>query len=578
MNRSNIPDMIISSRHLNKNYLLGSYLNEDIILYEKVQNIIYSPEWITDSIISKKLVDNRKYKIELRNGRDIIDKKTNLRIELPKVKRKLPKSDSSDSKNNINRYKSKRKKSVVKNKKYMEDYLPIPLASLTLNEKKDTENYNFQNTLNHKNEEKSYEKLIQRYKSKKPQIKENRDKIIKYTEAEEKFLSDSSGNISYFNADSEVNCLDLENKLSIKSTKASTTNEVDYQENLDDHILQYEENIEPVNNLNSHIIDHLEKIMDFYTSNNDEFQALIYRRAIAQLKYCKETITSISDIEHFPYIGKSIKEKIKEILHSGKCTKSEFLSNDPKTKSLKELSKVYGVGINLANKFYNMGITNIEQLRKNKHLLKGNQLIGLKYCEDLSQRIPRAEVSEIADVVKKELYKILPENLLKVELCGSYRRGKETVSDVDILITRTDEGAVTGILDSLVKNLKKTGCILEILSLSHSASGGRSQFMGICKLQTNSNSLHRRIDIRVYHKKHYPFALLYFTGSANFNRTMRLYANKLGYNLSDLSLEFLGSYKTRIHQLSGKNVICEYEEDIFRKLGLDYVYPKKREI
>jgi DNA polymerase lambda len=54
--------------------------------------------------------------------------------------------------------------------------------------------------------------------------------------------------------------------------------------------------------------------------------------------------------------------------------------------------------------------------------------------------------------------------------------------------------------------------------------------MGVCQYQ---EEIHHRIDIKYYPINEYPYALLYFTGSDMFNRSMRLYASKLGIQLSD---------------------------------------------
>ena len=142
---------------------------------------------------------------------------------------------------------------------------------------------------------------------------------------------------------------------------------------------------------------------------------------------------------------------------------------------------------------------------------------------------------------------------------------------MDILITRKDEGGIEGILQSLVDALHIRGLITDTLSMSDRL---RSSFMGISQLEGKP---HRRLDIKIYLKQHYPFAMLYFTGSAYFNRSMRLFANKTGYNLSDSGLENVVGYRKNRVGL-GKFIKCETEEDIFKALGLDYKAPHERDI
>jgi DNA polymerase lambda len=71
-------------------------------------------------------------------------------------------------------------------------------------------------------------------------------------------------------------------------------------------------------------------------------------------------------------------------------------------------------------------------------MLSSTQKIGLKYYDDFQVRIPRETVSKIYKTVQVSAKELFGSNLVEVECCGSYRRGKQTCGDVDILITRTD--------------------------------------------------------------------------------------------------------------------------------------------
>jgi DNA polymerase/3'-5' exonuclease PolX len=326
-------------------------------------------------------------------------------------------------------------------------------------------------------------------------------------------------------------------------------------------------------NLNEHITNELEKIRDYHQNEGNVFESLAYRKAIAQIKNSTEKITSCDQLKSYKYLGKSIGKKIKEILLTGKLGKTDYLKDDERNNTLKLLTGVWGIGMGLANKLYRKNIKTIEDLRKNQDLLNKNQLVGLKYYEEIKQRIPRTECEEVLALVKEELYTILPEELFEVQLCGSYRRGKETCGDMDILITRKDEGGIEGILQTLVDKLMSRDLITDILQVSN-VGYGRNTFMGISKLD---NRPHRRLDIKTYQKEFYPFALLYFTGSAYFNRSMRLFASKVGYNLSDLGLYKVNGFrKNKVP--TGTSIVCANEEEIFKVLGLDYKTPSERDI
>ena len=79
--------------------------------------------------------------------------------------------------------------------------------------------------------------------------------------------------------------------------------------------------------------------------------------------------------------------------------------------------------------------------------------------------MPRSEAKKIYEVVENTALKIFGKKI-KVIACGSYRRGKPTCGDVDILITRTDDKPINGMLTTLVDMLKGQGFMTDVLSLT----------------------------------------------------------------------------------------------------------------
>lgn len=256
-----------------------------------------------------------------------------------------------------------------------------------------------------------------------------------------------------------------------------------------------------------------------------------YRRAISNIKTYTKPITDASQMDEIPYVGDGIKKKVKELIEEGKMTKLANLEGDPKLIALEALAQIWGVGPQSASKLYSSGIHSIAQLRQkikeNPDLLNSNQKIGLKYYEDFKERMPREEAAEIAEFVKEQAQKLFGDTI-QVTACGSFRRGKSTCGDVDCLVTRTDSKPIDGLLEKLLGRLEALGFLKERLSTSSKT------YMGVCQVEGRERS--RRIDIKVYPKEEYGFALLYFTGSDYFNRSMRLYAEKKGYTLSDRGL------------------------------------------
>ena len=164
-------------------------------------------------------------------------------------------------------------------------------------------------------------------------------------------------------------------------------------------------------NKNKHLIDEFEKILEFHTNEGNKFEALAYRKVIGILKKYKEEINDPNNIPKIKGIGPKMTEKIKEILITGKCRKSDNVSNDAKNKSIKELTTVHGIGIKQANEFYAQGIKSIDDLKKINNNLPSTIQKGIKYYDDIQIKIPREEITELFKVIEEELYNILDKKL-----------------------------------------------------------------------------------------------------------------------------------------------------------------------
>jgi DNA polymerase lambda len=201
-----------------------------------------------------------------------------------------------------------------------------------------------------------------------------------------------------------------------------------------------------------------------------------------------------------------------------------------------------------------------EILKKYKITLTKPQEIGVQKAifEDIQKRIPRSEVEDIhkrvvvaldklaaTDEYKKGLEfakKENPDHTLTCQVCGSYRRGKDTCGDVDIIVVNPLKRKILpdllkilmeaqGFITHSLGNLER----FDRLSRKDRIDEKRESFMGICKLE--ENGLHRRLDIKVYPPEAYPYALLYFTGNDHFNRSMRHWAGRINLSLSDTGIE-----------------------------------------
>ena len=279
------------------------------------------------------------------------------------------------------------------------------------------------------------------------------------------------------------------------------------------------------------------------------------------------------------YKSKSI-QKINEIIKTGNLSKAIEISEDPKVIAITELTKIPEIGPAKADKLYSEGITTIAQLteayKQDNSLLNGKQAIGLKYYSDLEKRIPRLEMdswNEFFNVLLNLTIKSMknkPEGV-KMQLVGSYRREAESSGDIDILLTSKNPDEGKKLMTEYIKQLLKTDNFDKSLVFS----SGTTKFMGLGKIE----DYYRHVDIFYYSENEYPFALLFSTGSGQFNIEMRADAIKKGYSLSEKELiNRNGSKITKEEYKSdiGKDYPTE-EKDIFDFLALKYIEPKNRQ-
>jgi DNA polymerase beta len=197
-------------------------------------------------------------------------------------------------------------------------------------------------------------------------------------------------------------------------------------------------------------------------------------------------------------------------------------------------------------------------------------LVGLKYFHDIRQKIPREEIQK-ADTILKHVAAHMNKDI-QVILCGSYRRERDKSGDIDCCIVhpsiKTQEdikNSSTNILANFVEMLINVGFIIDQLDM------GLQKFMGLCMVKQNNKKTNvaRRLDIRFMPYESYGSALLYFTGSANFNTNIRKIALSKGYSLSEFGFK---------KKSDGILIPCATEEEVFKFLDYPYKTPKERDI
>ena len=232
-----------------------------------------------------------------------------------------------------------------------------------------------------------------------------------------------------------------------------------------------------------------------------------------------------------------------------------------------------------ARKLFDKGFASIADLRARApaDLLTAPQTIGLKYYEEFQERIPREEVSVIATAVREAANTFMKDEV-RCYCVGSFRRGKATSGDIDVLVECKDWSLANELLIHILNDLRPGGPSPRSGILTDDLLVGDVSYMGVAALlrplspNDEKPPTHRRIDIKVYDVESLPTALLYFTGSDKFNRSMRLWAKRKGFNLQDKGL-----FADRSQALASR-VRARSEEDVFDALGLDYVPPESRNV
>ena len=316
-----------------------------------------------------------------------------------------------------------------------------------------------------------------------------------------------------------------------------------------------ENNITMPKRYNEEFIGIMDQLSAIMTKQGEPFRARAYQKAQEAIMTYPGDITSPEDLKGRPNIGPTIMEKLKEYVETGTL---RILERE-KTNPVNILGEIYGVGPKKAKELVDQGITTIEKLRENQHLLNDVQKVGLQYYEDVLKRIPRAEIDEYKKIVEKVVKKSATTNVA-FEIVGSYRRGLQSSGDIDMIITSESEQTFKNLIDNLIKDK----IIVAVLSR------GPSKCLVMAKIPSSDTI--RRVDFLYTTPEEYPFAVLYFTGSKIFNTIMRQHALNMGLTMNEHGL-YKFTQKTKGEKVAH---IFKTEKDIFDYLQLPYVDPKDR--
>jgi DNA polymerase (family 10) len=306
------------------------------------------------------------------------------------------------------------------------------------------------------------------------------------------------------------------------------------------------------------IFDEIADLLELKEAN--EFRVRSYRSAARTVRDMSQRLEDLAsegdDLTELPNIGESTAEKIHEILDKGTCKRLEDL-RDELPEELTQLLRVPSLGPRKAMQIHNeLDVDNLDELRDACENGKVRQLEGFgekteqKILEGIStarEASGRVSIKEAGDHVRSisEWLDGLDE-IERYEVAGSFRRRKETVGDLDILIQAGDRKAAGD-------------AILEFDGIDKVDSRGKEKI-------TVHLTGGLQVDFRFFEPRSFGAALMYFTGSKAHNIHVRQIAVDRDWKLNEYGL-FKGD-----DLLAGKK-----EDALYHRLNLAWVPPEMRE-
>ena len=291
------------------------------------------------------------------------------------------------------------------------------------------------------------------------------------------------------------------------------------------------------------------------------FRIRAYRRAAQSLESLSEDIETVARedrLEDIPGIGADLAGKIQEYLRTGKIKEIAAASKGT-PRGVVELMNIPGIGPRTARLLYEREhITDIRQLEKraSRGGLRGlpgiqakteqNILKGIRLVRGGQERMPLGHALPLGRELVRGLEELAA--VKQISLAGSIRRMKETVGDIDILVTSSKPDAVMRAFTTLPQ-------VAEVLERG-TTKGSIRHREGI------------QVDLRVVEPECFGAALVYFTGSKQHNIHIRDIGVKKGLKISEY-----GVFKAS----TGRRLVSATEAEVYAAVGLPWIPPELRE-
>ncbi|KAJ6497660.1 hypothetical protein C8R45DRAFT_822634 [Mycena sanguinolenta] len=340
-----------------------------------------------------------------------------------------------------------------------------------------------------------------------------------------------------------------------------------------------------------------------------DISALSYERSISVIKAYPHRLTTsrLGEVSKLPSIGEKTLSKISEYVTDGKIRESQTIAASSRFKSLSEFTTIYGIGAATARKLYDsFGLRTMDDVEEyytdheplplfhnpfpneERHISTPAPVLSIRAAlalrTDLDEKIPRAEVELMHDIVMREVERLKPGCMSTI--VGGYRRGKAESNDVDIVITHptlaSGSNQVMGLGQDLVNRLYARGLITHVMQLSGFHPPGElrtSNWDTLAKVLTvfilppdacdaSTRRIHRRLDLIFAAPEAYWTAITGWTGSKMFERDLRLWAKvERGMKFDSSGI---------IRRRDSKQYFPRSEQEVFDILGLEWIDPTLR--
>ncbi|MDD3170638.1 MAG: DNA polymerase/3'-5' exonuclease PolX [Candidatus Pacebacteria bacterium] len=319
---------------------------------------------------------------------------------------------------------------------------------------------------------------------------------------------------------------------------------------------------------NQELAQLLFEIGEFLELQEIPFKPQAYQQAALALDNLEEDVFDIykkdglKGLKNIPAVGESIALKIEEYLKTGKIKYYEQLRKSTPVE-VDELTKIEGLGGKRIKRLYKeLGVRTVKDLERAiaEHQVASLFGFGEKMEKNIAEAIEflkkskgRFLLKEVLDDIERIEDKFRKmKGVEKVSVAGSIRRRKETIGDADFLVSVND---VTDkyLVEKIMKAFVSMEGVVKIVSKGETRSSVKTR-QGL------------DMDLRLVPSSSFGSALQYFTGSKEHNIALRKIAIKQGYKLNEYGLF------RKERKIKG-----ETEEEIYEKLGMDWMPPEIRE-